>query len=407
MARFKIVILEGEKNKDNKHNVKIRVTHNRDVRYIRTDYYVFEKFFDKEHGLILPGGGYSANDADKANLKIQIKVGQLGTRVEQQPNLHFLDIISLMEILRDKHETYDFFALLDKKAEQLRKEDNGEYARLMITTKNNIGRYYPSSVLPLKYITYNFLTKLENYWRNTCEMKDSSIGIYMRNVRTIWNQARKMGLVEASVNPFLNYVIPKGQARENMVLTPQEMATIAKVEIKEPLMRWSRDMYMLMFCLIGMNPKDVFHADTITRGRLFYTRSKGKRKYSIKVPPQALHIIKRYPGTKYLVNALDNYADYRSAGKRINKKLQALAKDCGIKKHITIYTCRHSWSAYARYLGVSKYDIAAALGHLAIDLPKVTEFYDHIEEEQRRVDEANKKVIRLILRTAAKQIPAE
>ena len=30
----------------------------------------------------------------------------------------------------------------------------------------------------------------------------------------------------------------------------------------------------------------------------------------------------------------------------------------------------------------------------------VTKFYDDIGEEQRRIDEANKKVIRLILRTA-------
>lgn len=40
-----------------------------------------------------------------------------------------------------------------------------------------------------------------------------------------------------------------------------------------------------------------------------------------------------------------------------------------------------------------------------IDLRKhllitVTKFYDDIGEEQRRIDEANKKVIRLILRTA-------
>jgi integrase len=218
---------------------------------------------------------------------------------------------------------------------------------------------------------------------------------------------RKSGMIEAFANPFMNYNIPTGNARENMVLTPEEMATIAKAEIKEPLMRWCRDMYCLMFCLVGMNPKDIFFATKITKGRLFYTRSKGKRKYSVKVPPQAMYIIKRYPGKKYLIDAMDRYSHHLGAIKRINKKLQSLAEDYKIEKHITIYTCRHSWSAYSRYLGISKWDIAAALGHTLIELPKVTEFYDHIEEEQRRVDEANKKVIRLILRTAPKLPPAE
>jgi integrase len=405
MIKFKTVILDGEKNKDDKHNVKIRVTHNRAVRYIRTDYYVLEKFFDKKSELILPGGGFSADDADTANLKIQIQKGQLATKIDKQSNLRFLDMVSLMEILRDRHPANDFYALIDRRIDQLRKAGN-RYADMFNTTKNAVQAYYPSAILPLDSITYTFLTKLEEYWRDKRELEDSTISIYMRCLRTIWNHARKSGMVEIAANPFLNYEIPQGQSRENMVLTPEEMATIVKAEIKEPLMRWCRDMYCLMFCLVGVNPKDIFHATKINRGRLFYTRSKGKRKYSVKIPPQAMYIIKRYPGMEHLVNAMDRYSHHLGAIKRINKKLQALAEELKIEKHITIYTCRHSWSAYARYLGISKWDIAAALGHTPIELPKVTEFYDHIEEEQRRVDSANKQVIRLILKTPPKQLPA-
>lgn len=403
MIKFKTVILDAEKNKkDDKYNVKIRVTHNRAVRYIRTDYYVLDKFFDRKGGLILPGGDFSADDADTANLNILIQKGQLATKIGNQKNLRFLDMVSLMEILRDRHPANDFYALIDRRIEQLRKAGN-RYADMFNTTKNAVQAFYPSAILPLDSINYTFLTKLEGYWKDKLEWEDSTISIYMRCVRTIWNQARKSGMVEMAANPFINYSIPQGQARENMVLTPEEMATIAKAEINDPLMRWCRDMYCLMFCLVGMNPKDIFQATKITKGRLFYTRSKGKRKYSVKIPPQAIHIISRYPGKEYLVDAMDRYSHYLGAVKRINKKLQALAEDLNIKKHITIYTCRHSWSAYARYLGISKWDIAAALGHTPIELPKVTEFYDHIEEEQRRVDIANKQVIRLILRTAPKQ----
>ena len=161
---------------------------------------------------------------------------------------------------------------------------------------------------------------------------------------------------------------------------------------------------MLSLCLIGINFRDLFYVKELRSGRISYKRSKGKKEYSIKVPPQGIHIINRYKGTTYLLNTLDNYADYRSATKRINKKLKYIAVLCKIEKNISLYTFRHSWSAYARYLGISKDDIAAALGHRQIDLPQVTEFYDHIEEEQRRVDLANKKVIRLILRTPPKEL---
>jgi integrase len=229
----------------------------------------------------------------------------------------------------------------------------------------------------------------------------------MRNIRTVWNEGYRRGLVDLVYYPFRKYSIPKGERRKNMVLTPEEMATIGKTEINEPLMRWARDMAMLSFCLIGMNPKDIFLIKEIAQGRVSYKRSKGKREYSIKVPPQALHIIKRYPGKTYLLNTLDHYNDYRSATTRIDKKLKDIAEICEISKNISIYTFRHSWSAYARYLGISKDDISAALGHKNIDLPEVTEFYTDIEEEQRRVDIANKKVIRLILRTPPKELPKE
>lgn len=102
---------------------------------------------------------------------------------------------------------------------------------------------------------------------------------------------------------------------------------------------------------------------------------------------------------------MERYSDYRSAVKRVNYKLKDIAEMVGTKKSISIYSARHSWSAYARYLGVSKDDIAAALGHKSIELPIVTEFYEDMGEEQRRVDEANKKVIRLILKTRYQPAP--
>jgi integrase len=184
-----------------------------------------------------------------------------------------------------------------------------------------------------------------------------------------------------------------------MVLTPTEMAAIAKCEIKEPLMRYCRDMYCLIFLLIGMNPIDLFNSKGLTGGRLYYKRHKGKRDYSIKVPPQALALINRHRGKNHLIDVMERYSDYRTAAKRVNYKLKDIAEMLEIKKSISIYSARHSWSGYARYLGVSKDDIAAALGHKSIELPTVTEFYEDIGEEQRRVDQANKKVIRLILET--------
>jgi integrase len=403
--RFRIVIREKITRADGTCQVKIAVTFNHKIRYIGTDYYVIPRYFDKKTGKIKTGGTFTQEKAERANYKLQIKIGELARKVESH-DVERVSINTLMATLRDSHKDIDFFSVIDSRIAKYKKDGNVNYASSMTTTRNKVKEYVGIGRLPFNKIDYNFLAGMDSLLRYREDHPDSTIGIYMRNVRTIWNQGRKMGLVDISRNPFLNYKIGKGDPRENVVLSPLEMATIAKVEIKEPLMRWSRDMAMLSFCLIGVNPKDIFLAKEISSGRIFYKRSKGKKRYSIKVRPQALHIIRRYPGKKYLLDTMDRYSSYRSATKRIDKKLKDIALLCKIEKRITLYCFRHSWSAYARFLGVSKDDIAAALGHRQIDLPIVTEWYDHVEEEQRRVDEANKKVVRFILRTKAKELPS-
>jgi len=401
--KLKITIRKKPLRKDRTVNVKIMLTHQHVSRYLSTDYYVLPRYFDRKAEKIKPGGAHTQDDADRINAKLLIRKAVLTEKAEKL-DIHRMDIRALMDALKGEHREINFFSVIDDKINKYTKEGNVNYASSMRTTKNLVQEFINGTILPFSRIDYNFLTRIDNTWRYSRKLSQTTIGIYMRNVRTIWNEGRKMGVVDASRNPFLNYKIQAGARRNNMVLTPTEMATIGKIEINEPLMAWARDMAMLSLCLIGINPRDLFYVKEITSGRISYKRSKGKKQYSIKVPPQGLYIIKRYKGTRYLLNALDNYADYRSAVKRINKKLKDIAGLCKIEKKISIYTFRHSWSAYARFLGISKDDIAAALGHRQIDLPQVTEFYDHIEEEQRRVDLANKKVIRLILRTPPKEL---
>jgi len=297
-----------------------------------------------------------------------------------------------MTILRDKHREYDTYALIDDRIENYRKLGNVNYMDSFRLTKSILEKFTGSSLLPLESIDYNFLTRLENKLKYR-SVKPNSIGHIMRNIRTIYNQAITMGLVELSLYPFRKYRIPRETTRHR-TLTATELATIAKKKIKEPLMVWARDMFMLSFCLIGINMKDLMYVEKIEDGRINYKRSKGKRDYSVKVRPQALHIIKRYPGKKYLLNTLDNYADYRSATKRINKKLKDIAPLCKIDKEISTYWVRHTWSTLAQQFA-SLDTISRALGHRPVS--DITMIY--VEEDQKSIDELNHKVIRHILRT--------
>ena len=393
MAKIKPAIREKELRSDGTVNVKLRVTHNRKVRYVATDYYVLPKSFDDKTGRILPGGEYDKDKAEEANNKIQIKKGIMLQKVERQKNVRFMDISSLMAILRDKRAEYDLYAMLDARVRKFEKAGNMNYRDLMKKTKTRVEEFTGHSLVPFESIDPAWLMRFED-WMITRGLRSNTVGIYMRDIRTAFNQAITMGLVDYSYYPFRKYKIPKEATRKRN-LTAEELSVLAKKEIKAPLMAWARDMYMLSFYLIGINMRDLFYLQGIEDGRLYYIRSKGKKPYNIKVWPEAHEIIDRYPGKKYLLDTLDNYSDYRYATKRINKKLKDIAGLCKIDKEITTYYARHSWATIASSIGVPKDVIAYALGHaFGSDMTSIYVDYDLI-----KVDHANRQVIDRILKT--------
>ena len=132
---------------------------------------------------------------------------------------------------------------------------------------------------------------------------------------------------------------------------------------------------MLMFYLIGINAIDLFNLKQIVDGRIEYKREKTGKLYSIKVEPEAMEIINRYKGNKFLLNTLEtNDYNYRKYMAAMNRGLQKLGnferKGLGGKKirdilfpDITSYWARHTWATIAHKIGISKDVISLALGH--------------------------------------------
>jgi integrase len=79
-------------------------------------------------------------------------------------------------------------------------------------------------------------------------------------------------------------------------------------------------------------------------------------------------------------------------GKYGRRKEKALHPD------ISMYWARHSWATLAAYLDIPKETIAAALGHGGRD---VTDIY--IRFDEKKIDEANRKVIDALNAEIARQ----
>lgn len=391
--KFKVAIRKKQLNKEGKVNVKIRVFHHHKAGEIATDYYVDPNYFDKKLGLIKAGPGFTQDEADRANTRILIRKGQMAEKGLNQKRS--IDMKALLVVLRDERLDHDLYSQLDDKIEKYKDLGNVNYQHTVECTKAMLERLEGKGMIPFSLVTPSWLSSLETKMR-VKKMKTNSIGVHMRNIRTAYNDAINKGMANLLDYPFRSYKIPREATRKRN-LTGQEIATIYHKELSDPLMRWARDMFILSFFLMGINTVDLFKLKNIEDGRIYYIRSKGKRPYNIKVWPEAQEIIDRYPGKKYLLNAMDKYTDYRNARARVNDKLKRIAELCKIEKEISTYYCRHSWATIGRReVGVSVDDISVGLGH---QRPSKEMTVIYLDEDQEVIDNANRKIIDHIFRT--------
>lgn len=246
-------------------------------------------------------------------------------------------------------------------------------------------------------IDLKWLTDFHEFCART--LSKNARNIHLRNIRAVFNNALDYELTTAY--PFRRFKIRPEKTRKRS-LTVEELRRIFDYSV-EPYAKVYRDMFKLIFFLVGINVVDLWGLKEITaEGRIEYRRAKTGRLYSVKVEPEAMEIIEKYRGESGLLTIADRWSDHRNFRRQCNKALQHMgAKRSGLggKKSegfwpgLTTYWARHTWATIARSIGVSIDDIALALGHG--DGHDLTRIY--LDESLQKVDEANRKVLDYVL----------
>ena len=218
----------------------------------------------------------------------------------------------------------------------------------------------------------------------------STRSIEFRNIRAVIISALKHKIINE--NPFDNFKIAAGES-PNRALSVEQLRLLLSAEIK-PWEQKYIDFFKLSFLLIGINTEDLLHLKDIENGRINYTRAKTHKRMSIKVEPEALEIIERYRGRKYLLNVLDTYGSTHNWTSKVDNILKVVANRNGLPE-VSMYWARHTWATLAHAdLGIELSTISDALGHQSEK--KVTLIYIK-KKDYTRVDDANRKVIDYVL----------
>ena len=225
--------------------------------------------------------------------------------LEQQEKLKSTTDKALKKLIEDAisskvENQKTFLYYLD---EFVSKKTNQGTKSIYTTTRNKIEEY--DSHCTFESMDKSWLENFEAWMAKT--MKVNAYAIHLRNIRSVFNYA--IDEEYTTLYPFRRFSIKKDPKRS---LTAEQLRLLRDYPCEEYQIRY-RDMFMLMFYLIGVNAADLFNAkhSALVNGRFEYKRAKTGKLYSIKVEPEAQAIIEKYKGKDYLLNIMDEYGNYK------------------------------------------------------------------------------------------------
>lgn len=323
-------------------------------------------------------------------------------------------VVELVTANQEEKFELDIVAYTWQEIEKMRASGHTGNASTYVCAINSLVKFVGRDKVMISEITVKFL---QDWARWISEQPNVTRGYvthnYLNRMRAIHNRAKKefndedAGIIRIPNSPFSHIDFPKLPASRKRALSIEQIQGIAKLEysmVMQPgtnRFNFAKDMFLLSFCLIGMNEKDLYECTDCKGGRITYQRAKtrnrraDKAEISIKLEPEVKALFEKYrdPSGERVFRFYKMYASVDTFTNAINRGLKRIGNLLGIED-LEFYAARHSWATIAaNYAGVDKYAVHTALNHVD-DNMRVTDIY--IRKSWDPIDKANRQVLDLM-----------
>ena len=243
-------------------------------------------------------------------------------------------------------------------------------------------------------VTSTWLEKYENFMVKKELKSFTTVSMYVRCLRTIFNDAISENDIKEDIYPFgrgkTKYQIPSSQKTKKTLqasqLTSLFQATPETIEQEK-----AKDFWFLSYALYGMNFKDIclltysnINEESVNyfRGKTVTTKKTNLKEISVPLNDYVKQIIEKYSNpskksTDYvftIVDKNDNAFEQKRKIKNfisfINLHFNKLAKKSGLDFKISTYWARHSFATVSIQNGASMEFISEALNHSNMNVTK-------------------------------------
>jgi integrase len=285
------------------------------------------------------------------------------------------------------------------------------YRCSLASIKSYLQAKHPKNLEPKKlaFIEINpeWLESYENYMIKTLERSRTTVSMYTRALRAVFNSAIRAGDISDNLYPFGRgkYIVPS-QKKVKKALATEQLSGLFHAEPQQTLrqkgpQQKAKDFWYFSYACNGMNIKDIAHLryEQIDGDFLIYYREKtiNTKKADLKpirafLSDQAKEVIEKYgrkpAKPKSLIFDIIEESDDAKERRRkvqnftrmINHNFGKLAKNNDMPEDITTYWARHSFSTNALRNGASMEMVGDAMGHS--DTKTTKGYFDGFEDEE-------------------------
>lgn len=389
MATFSVVILPAKKMANDKHKVRIMVSHNSQTRYIVTDI-ILDSISELKNGKVV-------KRPDKDFLNMQIKKLH-DIYFDRYMKLEYADALTCSQLVKmitnpqngEKHRKFE--DIVDEYLSQIDDEERASTYKLYKLATNKFLQFVgPGSLM--EHITP---IRINQYisWLTKAKLSSTTINIYITLLKVIINYATKMKYVSYEVEPFITAKIPSAKKRETQI-TVEELKIIRDTDLGHYNLNVTRDIFMLTYYLAGMNLVDILAYDFRT-DEINYIRKKTKNTkdgdclISFSIPEEAKPIIKKYMKKTTGKIIFGKYKNYVSCYNLLARKINKLGKVAGIKHRFTLYSARKSFVQHGYDLGIPLSTLEYCIGQsMKEDRP----IFNYVTIMRKHADKAIREIL--------------
>lgn len=405
MPTFKAEVRQDHLREDNTFPVRIRITHNRKIKRIPTNLYIDKKEVTKAGKI---KNAAIVDQLEEIIKKYRKKCTDLYLIIDDMSVEELADHLTRQE---DKL-SLDFFEYAESWI-KAHSDIHGIY--IYSSMLNSLERFLGRRKLDFKEINYKFLKSYEEYLGQR-----RRLSLYMGKIRHIHNEAKKeyndedINRILIPWSPFSKYSIPNIQPTKDRTLDASIIRKIyelpykpSRYKTKPCCYNLAKDVFILSYCLMGMNTADLYLCEELTekdgKYTITYNRAKtttrrvDKAKIAVDIHPFLIPLFEKYRNKKgkNVFNFCHRFCDYTQFNKSVNKGLKEVGKALNIDD-LEFYAARHTFATIARNkLKYDKSTVGEALNHIEKD-SKITDIY--IQKDFTIVNEVNRKSIEYVFK---------